>query len=47
MPLVMDISRRVVAMDHGIKIAEGRPEEVHQEPRVVEAYLSRGALARR
>jgi len=47
MPLVMDISSRVIVMDHGIKITEGRPEEVHQDPRVVEAYLGRGVVVRR
>jgi len=43
MPLVMEISDRVIVMDHGVKIAEGLPKEVHSNPRVVVAYLGRRA----
>lgn len=39
MELVSSISDRVVALDHGEKIAEGTPREVLDHPRVVEAYL--------
>jgi ABC-type branched-subunit amino acid transport system ATPase component len=39
MRVVLNISDRVIALDHGQKIAEGKPREVSTHPTVVEAYL--------